>query len=88
MRRKEVQLSIMLLSIVLWLYCAIIIPNDIKLEARETRRLCIELATAQAVSRSKGPLHTYAVNVDDRLFVTNVVDDGKVVWERGKTEAR
>ena len=82
------QLSIMLLSIVLWLYCAIIIPNDIKLEARETRRLCIELATAQAVSRSKGPLHTYAGNVDDRLFVANVVDDGKAVWERGKTEAR
>ena len=78
MRGNEVQLSIMLLSIVLWLYCAIIIPNDIKREARETHHLCIELATAQDVARSKGPLHTYAVNVDD----------GKVVWERGKTEAR
>ena len=60
------QLSIMLLVIVTWLYCVIIIPNDINREARETRHLCI----------------------DDRLFVTNVVDDGKVVWERGKTEAR
>ena len=82
------QLSIMLLCIVTWLYCAIITPNEIKREERETRRLCIKLATAQAVSRSRGPLHTYSVNVDDRLCVTNVVDDGKVVWERGKTEAR
>ena len=81
------QLYIALAFIVTWLYCSLIIPNDIKREARETRRLCIELATAQAVSRSRGPLHTYAVNVDDRLFVTNVVDDGKVVWERGKMEA-
>ena len=82
------QLYIALAFIVTWLYCSLIIPNDIKLEARETRRLCIELTTAQAVARSRGPLHTYTVNVDDRLFVTNVVDDGKVVWERGKTEAR
>ena len=82
------RLSIMLLSIVLWLYCVILIPNDINREARETRHLCIELATAQAVSRSRGSLHTYAGNVDDRLFVTNVVDDGKVVWGRSKTEAR
>lgn len=82
------KLSIMLLCIVTWLYCAIIIPNDIKREARETRRLCIELATAQSVPRSRGPLHTYAVNVDDRLFVTNVVDDGKVVWERDRTEVQ
>ena len=79
------QLYAMLLVVGVWLYCAFVIPNVIKREARDTRRLFIELAMAQAASRSRGPLHTYAVNLDaETLCVTNVVDDGKVVWEHGK----
>lgn len=52
----------------------------IREEGEETRRLVLELVHMQISARSKGPLHAYAVNLDDRLCVTNVVDDGKLVY--------
>ena len=52
------------------------IPHLIKHEAKETRRLVVELAGL----KTRGPLHTYEIHWDDAFCGTNVVDDGKVVY--------
>lgn len=59
----------------------VVLP-EIREQGKETRRLALELANMNRTARSRGPLHEYLVNLDNDLCVTNVVDDGKVVWQR------
>lgn len=54
-----------------------VIPG-IRRQGLETRRLVVELAAAKRL----GPMHEHEIRMDDQLCVTNVVEDGKVVWER------
>lgn len=61
-----------------WAHCLFVLPGIIKEQGRETRRLVLE--TVNGVMRNRGPLHQYSINLNDQLCVTNVVDDGKVVY--------
>ena len=66
------------LAISIWVFLVIGVLPEIRRQGLETRRLVVELAAAKRL----GPLHEYQVNLDDDLCVTNVVEDGKLVWER------
>ena len=66
------------MAISIWVFLVIGVLPEIRRQGLETRRLVVELAAAKRL----GPLHEYQVNLDDDLCVTNVVEDGKLVWER------
>ena len=51
---------------------------EIRRQGLETRRMVVELAAAKRL----GTMHEREILLDDQLCVTNVVEDGKVVWER------
>ena len=61
-----------------WAFIVVSVRPEIRRQGLETRRLVVELAAAKRL----GPMHEYEIRLDDQLCVTNVVDDGKVVWER------
>lgn len=65
-------------AIATWAVLIVSVLPEIRRQGLETRRLVVELAAAKRL----GPLHEYQVNLDDDLCVTNVVEDGKLVWER------
>ena len=54
-----------------------VIPES-RRQGLDTRRLVVELAAAKRL----GPMHEHEIRLDDQLCVTNVVEDGKLVWER------
>lgn len=59
-----------------WIFCVLNLPMLIKKQGLETRRLIVELAGA----KSRWSLNSYEIRWDDTFCVTNVVDDGKVVY--------
>ena len=61
-----------------WALIVVSVLPEIRRQGLETRRLVVELAAAKRL----GPMHEYEIRLDDQLCVTNVVDDGKVIWER------
>ena len=61
-----------------WAFIVVSVLPEIRRQGLETRRLVVELAAAKRL----GPMHEHEIRMDDQLCVTNVVEDGKVVWER------
>lgn len=61
-----------------WAFLVVSVLPEIRRQGLETRRLVVELAAAKRL----GPLHEHEIRLDDQLCVTNVVEDGKLVWER------
>ena len=61
-----------------WALIVVSVLPEIRSQGLETRRLVVELAAA----KRRGPMHEHEIRLDDQLCVTNVVEDGKVVWER------
>ena len=69
---------IMGVAISTWALIVVSVLPEIRRQGLETRRLVVELAAAKRL----GPMHEHEIRMDDQLCVTNVVEDGKVVWER------
>ena len=65
-------------AIATWLFLVVSVLPEIRRQGLETRRLVVELAAAKRL----GPMHGHEIRLDDQLCVTNVVDGGKVIWER------
>ena len=65
-------------AIATWAVLVLSVIPEIRRQGLETRRLVVELAAANR----RGPMHEHEIRLDDQLCVTNVVEDGKVVWER------
>ena len=65
-------------AIATWAFIVVSVLPEIRRQGLETRRLVVELAAAKRL----GPMHEHEIRLDDQLCVTNVVDDGKVIWER------
>ena len=61
-----------------WAVLVLSVLPGIRRQGLETGRLLVELSAAKRL----GPLHHLEINCDDQFCVTNVVEDGKVVWER------
>ena len=61
-----------------WVFLVFFVLPEIRLQGLETRRLVVELSAAKRL----GPMHEHEILLDDQLCVTNVVEGGKVVWER------
>lgn len=75
--------AIFILLFAVYIEVTFFLPSIVRKEARETRRTVLELVCAENKARTRGPLHTYRVDLDDEsLWVTNVVDDGEVVYAR------
>ena len=66
------------LAIATWVFLVIGVLPEIRHQGLETRRLVVELAATKRL----GPMHEHEIRWDDQLCVTNVVEDGKAVWER------
>ena len=66
------------LSISTCVFLVVSVLPEIRRQGLETRRLVVELAAAKRL----GPMHEHEIRLDDQLCVTNVVEDGKLVWER------
>ena len=66
------------LAISTWALIVVSVLPEIRRQGLETRRLVVELAAAKRL----GPMHEHEIRLDDQLCVTNVVDGGKVIWER------
>ena len=66
------------LSISTCVFLVVDVIPEIRRQGLETRRLVVELAAAKRL----GPMHEREILLDDQLCVTNVVEDGKLVWER------
>lgn len=66
------------LAISTWAFIVVSVLPEIRRQGLETRRLVVELAAANR----RGPMHEHEIRPDDQLCVTNIVEDGKVVWER------
>ena len=69
---------IMGVAISTWALIVVSVLPEIRRQGLETRRLVVELAAAKRL----GPMHEHEIRMDDQLCVSNVVEDGKVVWER------
>ena len=65
------------LAIATWAFLVVSVLHEIRRQGLETRRLVVELAAANRL----GPMHGHEIRLDDQLCVTNVVEDGKLVWE-------
>ena len=65
-------------AIATWAFLVFCVLPEIRRQGLETRRLVVELAAAKRL----GPMHEHEIRLDDKMCVTNVVDGGKVVWER------
>lgn len=59
---------------VIYINTCFINPREIKRQGRETRRLIVELANLESISR-RGPLHEASVLFDDDFIVTNVTGE-------------
>ncbi len=66
------------LAISTWVFLVVGVLPEIRRQGLETRRLVVELAAAKRL----GPMHEHEIRLDDQLCVTNVVEDGKAIWER------
>ena len=66
------------LAISTWVSLVVGVLPEIRRQGLETRRLVVELAAAKRL----GPTHEHEIRLDDQLCVTNVVEDGKAIWER------
>ena len=68
----------MILGLVIstWAFIVVSVLPEIRRQGLETRRLVVELAAANR----RWPMHEHEIRMDDQLCVTNVVEDGKVVW--------
>lgn len=66
------------MAISTWVFLVVGVLPEIRRQGLETRRLVVELAAANR----RGPMHEHEIRLDDQLCVTNVVEDGKAIWER------